>query len=301
MTRKLPTIPGNKLSYYRDKLIREVTNLFEWEGMPDGIPLDYLERALVLKGRVMFFYDESAYGFMALESQVRGFNLYGKPTIAFSVAPNDESKNTSYERNVLYGHHDLVEKADGCVLINNMYGGESLHDIIEHFAKRLALVQMAFDTNALWQNKPVVFSTTNEGTRLSIEKFFTKIITGEPWVVVDQALLAKENGLIPEVVDVPFILDKLYDTKNEIYAEFRHTVGIDTAGIDKKERVLTGEIDANKQSIETCLQIMLSQREIACEQINKFFDLDISVKARGEGENGTSNYRVEDTLEDSGI
>ena len=296
MARKLPTIPENILTFYRNKLTREVTNLFEWEGVPDGIPVDYLERALVLKGRVMFFYDDEAYGFMALESQVRGFNMYNKPTTAFSVVPNTEGKKTHYERKILYGHNEMVEKEDGCVLINNMYGGESLTSIIDHFAKRLALVQMAFDTNALWQNKPVVFSTTNEGTRLSIEKFFNNIMNGEPWVVVDKELLAKENGIIPEVVDVPFILDKLYDTKNEIYAEFRHTVGIDTAGIDKKERVLTGEIDANKQSIETCLQIMLSQREIACKQINKFFGLNMSVKARGEVENGPSDSGIEDTI-----
>ena len=78
------------------------------------------------------------------------------------------------------------------------------------------------------------------------------------------------------------------------YAEFRHTVGIDSR-IDKRERVLTGEIDANKQSIETCLQIMLSQREIACQQINKFFGLNISVKARGE-DYGTDDGGIEDTI-----
>ncbi len=298
MARDFPTIPDDKVIYFKDKLIREVTNLFEWEGLPEGIPVDYLERSLILKGRVMFFYEPKAYGYMALESQIRGVNLYNKPTEAFSVAPNDEGMATTFTRKILYGHHDLVEKEEGAVLINNMYGGESLRGIIDHHAYRLALVQLAFDTNALWQNKPVTFSTPTEKTRLSIEKFFTNIIEGKPWTIVDNTLLTKESGVISEVIDVPFLLDKLYDAKNEIYAEFRHTVGIDTPGIDKKERVLVDEVKSNEQSIETCLQIMLSQREIACEQINKHFGLNVSVKVRGEKENGNSNNGTKTTIED---
>lgn len=297
MARDFPTIPDEKISYFRSKLIREVTNLFEWEGMPEGVPLDYLERSLILKGKVMFFYEPKAYGYMALECQTRGVNLYNKPTTAFTVAPNDESLTVSYERPILYGHSGVEGIEGGAVLINNMYGGESLRGIIDHHAWRLGLVQTAFDTNALWQNKPVTFSTPTEKTRLSIEKFFTNIIEGKPWTIVDNTLLTKESGIISEVIDVPFLLDKLYDTKNEIYSEFRHTVGIDTPGIDKKERVLVDEVKSNEQSIETCLQIMLSQRQIACKQINKHFGLNVSVKVRGDDVVNSDNG-IETGIED---
>lgn len=296
---KLPVVPEDKVSFYRRKLIREVSNLFKWEGLPEEIPVDYLEQTLIKSGRVMFFYDERAYGYMALEGNVRGFNLYNQPTQAYSVCANDIGIPTNYSRTIMHKYDNDIPKDDACVLINNMYNGESLQEIIDHYAYRLALVQQAFDTNALWQNIPVIFSTDNNETKISIDKLFEDIMTGKPWIVVDKTLLAKENGLQTEAVEVPFLLDKLYDSKNEIYNEFKMTIGLNTSGADKKERLLVDEVNSNKESTETCLEIMLSQRKIACEEINRVFGLNVTVgegfteEEEGEGEevgdNGAKN------------
>lgn len=278
----LPSIPDNKINFYRKRLSREVSNLFKWEGLPEEIPEDYLERTLIHNGMVMFFYDESAYGYMALESQIRGFNLYNQPTIAFSVAPNDVGLPTHYERYIVHKYDEKIGIDKSCVLINNMYKGESLNSIIEHYAYRMALIQQAFDTNALWQNIPVIFSTDSQEVKLSIEKLFSDIVSGKPWVVVDKTLVAKENGLQSETVEIPFLLDKLYDSKNEVYNEFKSTIGLKTPGADKKERLIVDEVNSNKESTETCLEIMLKQRRIACEEINRVFGLDVSVNVHFE-------------------
>ena len=53
------------VEFYRNKLLREISQLFKWEGLPEEVPYDYLEKALVQSGRAMFFYDDK-YGYMTL-------------------------------------------------------------------------------------------------------------------------------------------------------------------------------------------------------------------------------------------
>lgn len=299
----LPVLPDNKVMFYKKKLVREVSNLFKWEGLPDEIPYDYLEKTLISQGMAMFFYDENAYGYMALRCGKRGHNLYDQPTTAFAVAPNDQLLKTNYTRTIVHRYDEDIGKDKACVLINNMYMGEGLNEIIDHYAYRLALVQQAFDTNAIWQNVPVIMTVDNANMKLSVDKLFADIFKGKPWVLVDNQLLGKENGTQADPITVPFLLDKLYDAKNEIYNEFKATIGIDHVAVDKKERLIVGEVESNEQSTETCLEIMLSQRRIACEEINKVFGLNISVKVNGDydlgGEDsGTGDNGVEELVGD---
>ncbi len=283
MSYRLPTIPDDKINFYREKLFREVSNLFIWENIPNEIPTDYLERTLVRHGRAMFFYDDSAYGYMALRAGIRGFNIYEQPTHAFAVAPNDQSLPSNYERTIVHNYDEEIGKENSCVLINNMYGGESLWKIVDHYAYRLALIQQAFDTNALWQNIPVLISVSDDNVRLSLEKMFSDIFTGKPWIVLDKVLTLKE-AMQADPITVDFLLDKLYDVKNEVYNEFKQTIGIDASAVEKRERVLVDEVTSNEQITETCLEIMLKQRKIACEEIKKVFGLNITVDYIGSKE-----------------
>ena len=59
-------------------------------------------------------------------------------------------------------------------------------------------------------------------------------------------------------------------------------LGIKNANTDKRERLITAEVDANDQNIQSNLQIMLTARERAAEKINKLFGLNIKVTIRGE-------------------
>ena len=106
--------------------------------------------------------------------------------------------------------------------------------------------------------------------------------------------------------DITFIGKDLMDVQNEIMMKFKQTVGFDTSGVEKAERVLQAEIDSNTQHTKSVLQIMLEQREKACEAINAFFGTNISVALVGQREleevqedfeevddNGTSNSGTE--------
>lgn len=287
----VPTIPDDKVRFFEKQLYRELSHMFEWKNLPQTIPADYLESNLIRHGRLLCYYDEEI-GLDILRAQVTGYNRHDKPTHAntYTNTTNEEVRPTitrtiRYLSDNMDSENTFNELTDG-VLINNTEHGESARHIVEHYAKRLAIVQSAFDTNILWQNMPYIFLADGEDTRLSLERFISKLYTGKPHIHVDKSLFHKIDGKfeIGQNIEVPYIANDLIDTQNEIMMKFRQSVGIDTAGVDKKERTNTLEIMSNTQHTKTVLNIMLEQREIACEAINTFFGENISVKVVGVDE-----------------
>ena len=59
--------------------------------------------------------------------------------------------------------------------------------------------------------------------------------------------------------------------------------------IDKKERLVTGEVDSNDQQVEVNAEIMLEARKRACDKINEMFGLNVSVELRNKPKEETVN------------
>lgn len=304
---KVPAIPDDKIVFFREQLYRELSHMFEWTGLPATVPSDYIERNLVRHGYVLFYKDENI-GLDVLRATVEGYNRHDLPVKARTWTNTTTGEvRPQIERRIKYlstnenAQEEFDEDLDG-VLICNMAFGESCKDIVNHFAERLALAQQAFDTNLLWANIPYIFQTGSDETRLSIEKMFSEIFTGKPFIIADKSLFTDNADRTGLPTGIPFIGKELHDIINEIKMQFRQTVGFDTAGVEKAERVNTLEIESNTQHTKTVLQIMLEQRQKACDAINAFFGESISVDIRhneitpvgGGEEDGTDNSGTED-------
>lgn len=298
-----PTIPDDKLHYFKEQLLRELSHMFKWEGLPTTVPHDYLERNLVRHGYVLFYEDENI-GLDVLRAEPHGYNRHNKPVTARTFTPTTNNEvRTQITRNIkrLTDSENAVEEFDPMkdgVLINNMEYGRNSWEIVDHFAYRLALVQQAFDTNLMWANIPYIFQTSSEDTRLSIERMFKEIFTGKPFIIADEDMFKDNQDRTGVPSGITYIGDVLLDTQNEIMMKFRQTVGIDTAGVDKAERTNTLEIMSNEQHTKTVIDIMKEQRDIAAEEISAFFNIDVRVTVVGQDQEQTGG--VEDGTGNSG-
>ena len=298
---KTPTIPEDKIHYFREQLYSELSHMFTWEGLPENIPLDYLERNLVRNGFVMFYEDEKI-GHDILRCTATGYNRHQFPTIAQVVTSSDDLQDYSQRRTIKRlsdgkAAVSTFNKKTDCVLIQNMDYGQNLDEIVNHFATRLALAQQSFDTNLMWTNLPYIFMSDSEDMRLSIEKMFASIFNGEPFIISDKMLFASNKDRAGLPTDIKFIGKELMDILNEIMMKFRERVGFDTAGVDKAERLVTAEVKSNNQHTRTCLEIMLRQREIAAAELNAFYGLSVTVKPTGEEEQAED---MTNTLDEEG-
>ena len=80
--------------------------------------------------------------------------------------------------------------------------------------------------------------------------------------------------VIPTVT--PYLVDKLQIQKQEMERELLTFLGINNT-LEKKERLLVDETNSNNQFIKMASDIGFKQRQLACEQMNQMFGLNVSV------------------------
>ena len=82
--------------------------------------------------------------------------------------------------------------------------------------------------------------------------------------------------------DAPYIIDKLDVHKHQIFNDALTVLGIDNANTDKKERLITNEVESNEELIKYYLNCYYKTRKKACDEINEKFGLDIDIELNKE-------------------
>ena len=75
--------------------------------------------------------------------------------------------------------------------------------------------------------------------------------------------------------DAPYVADKLYQLKTQIWNEALTSLGISNINITKKERLITDEVTRNQGGTIASRYSRLQSRREACKKINDMFGLDI--------------------------
>ena len=76
----------------------------------------------------------------------------------------------------------------------------------------------------------------------------------------------------------------MQELKEKIWNEALSFVGIDTVNTEKRERMITAEVEYGLGYVDAMRNIMLNMRRKACNEINEKFGLNISVKFRNQKE-----------------
>ena len=260
--KKPPINPSIEAEYNR--LMRHyqtlALNRFKWENLPNGIESRYIEMMLYDNGECAFF-EHPDLGFCVLRSNPReNLNVYGEPTKLTLSGFNE--------------HRTVM--MDDCVRIinNDLATPTSLH--IMHYARRMAEIDDIIMQNLRQQRVPYLFAT-DDNNQYTMKTLYDQIYQGEPAIFVDKTMLngnSQNIMLIP--TEAPYLVDKLQIQKQEMERELLTFLGINNT-LEKKERLLTDETNANNQFIQMCSDVDFKTRQKACEDINQKFGLNIRV------------------------
>lgn len=255
---------------YYNRLMELSISMFDWQNLPEGIDARFLELTLFGKGAAIFFEDEALKskpeatdGYVTLPTMNNGrWNIYNIPRYRTAYATNGYRK-------------DLTEK-NSVIIWNNMIHTNSMRDV-EMFAKRLYELDRAIDVNAKAQKTPILI-TCEENQLLSMKNVYMKYDGNQPVIFGD-------NNLKPDSIKVlstgaPYVADKLYQLKTQIWNEALTYLGISNTNITKKERMISDEVLRNQGGVIASRYSRLESRRQACEQINKMFNLDITCDYR---------------------
>jgi hypothetical protein len=166
---------------------------------------------------------------------------------------------------------------DNCVLIRNNYLERPTDNSVVLFASRLTEAERTIDTNIKAQKTPVLIRCDDKD-RLTMKNLYKDYEGNEPFILGGKAL--NLEGLKVLKTDAPFVADKVQNYKHEIWNEALTFFGVNNANSDKRERLITDEVNANNEVISINAQAMLLTRLEACKWINEKYGLNVSVKMR---------------------
>lgn len=242
---------------YYNRLTELSISMFEWKNLPDTVDPRFLELTLFADGQAVFFKDE-VLGYLALQNVLGGeFNVYRIPTNRKAYATN--------------GYQKKLSDKDSVIIYNNYLHSNSRFDV-EMFSRRLWNIDRAIDVNANAQKTPVLIQC-DETQRLTMVNLYKKYDGNEPVIYGDKNL--NPNSLKVLKTDAPYVADKLYQLKTQIWNEALTYLGISNINITKKERLITDEVTRNQGGTIASRYSRLEARREACRAINKMFVLDI--------------------------
>ena len=265
-------VEGTGLNRYFERyLMQKAISVFEWK-LPENWAKNYFLYVLYSWGFISVVKTDK-YGVIPQACSLRGYNVFYQPTHAVISNP------------LLSG---ILEPKIGeqCTLFKLQpdYGG--IFDLVSYHANLMALTAQGIATNLLNTKLAYVFGAENKAQAESFKKMFDSIGSGEPAVFIDKKLFdeegkpkwftfsqnIKENYIVPDMLSDLRKIEEMFDTE----------IGIPNANTDKRERLITDEVNANNFEVKSKCELWLESLQEAAKETNAMFGTDISVDFRKE-------------------
>lgn len=258
--------------FFTRYLLQKAISVFKWE-LPENWSKD---------GRNYFLYTLYCWGFNVLINTdkygvipqgcgLRGYGVFYQPTTAIITNP-------------LLGGMKELRIGEQCTLFRLQpdYGG--IMDIVSIYADMMALAMEGIGVNFINSKLAYVFTAGSKSAAEALKKMYDRIASGEPAVVQDKNLMLEDGSPAWQVFNQnltqTYIADSLLSDLRKIEAMFDTEIGIPNANTDKKERLITDEVNANNVETATRVDAWLDNLKESCEAAKKMFGANMSVAWR---------------------
>ena len=251
--------------YYIDRLTELSISMFEWVNLPDTVDERFMEMTLFNNGSAVFFEDEIL-GKLVLPVAINGgWNVYKIPIRRRAYSVNG------------YQNPDLTIK-NSVIIYNNMIRTNSIRPV-RMFARKLWDLDRSIEVNARAQKTPVLLQGS-EQQRLTLLNTYKELDGNSPVIMADKDIDLRTGAITAISTKAPYVADKLYQLKTQVWNEALTYLGISNLNIQKKERLVADEVVRNLGGTIASRYSRLESRRKACEAINKMFGTEIEVNYR---------------------
>ena len=243
---------------YRRRMCSMAENVLLIKELPEFIDVGYVNRCLVRYGSIVFFVDE-IFGLLALPYyNISMKDMYGRP-----VEVEVHGDNGQYHRTL---KNEIGKPPEFVIMYDNQSRVSIYNDILQ-MSERIALNVRVSDINVLNQKTARVWMT--EESKVNSLKYALNEIDGNESVVIslDNDFMKDTNAILQPA---PFVADKLYENKLEIWNEFLTMIGICNTTFQKKERNISDEIHMSQGGTIANRYSRFEARKKAIDLINKY-------------------------------
>lgn len=257
--------------HYRYLLQRAISK-FKWT-LPKYISRNYFLYTLYIIG-YGFVFNTEEFGTIFNHGTLDGYDVFYQPADAVVSNP-------------LLNKIRIMRIGEECSIIKLNPDYHGISDICKYYAELLAMAGSALQTNLINSKFAYIFGAKNNTVAQTFKKIYDDIASGQPAVFADKKLYDDNGNLSIQVfsqdVKNTYIGDTLLQDIRNILNDFDSIVGINNANTQKKERMLTDEVNANNFETNAISYVQFDTLKDSIEQSNKMFpDYRFNVEFREE-------------------
>ena len=262
--------------YFRKYLFQKAISVFKWQ-LPEEWDKDYFLYTLFGLGYIAVV-DTDQYGVICQGGALGGYNLYYRPS--YIIITNPLIKGT------------ITANLDtDCALIKLQPDYGSIMDLVGYYADQLAIAAESLGINMLNVKSGTVFGAESKAKAESYKKMYDTLSDGDPAVVIDKKLLDDQGKPtwfpFTQHIKESYVVTDILSDMRKIESMFDTDIGIPNANTDKRERLITDEVNANNVETATRCELWLETLRKGIDKANSKYGLDISVDWRvNPGETG---------------
>lgn len=275
------------VAYNYRYLLQRAISVFNWT-LPESIERNYFLYTLYSIG-YGFVFRTKQYGTIFNHGGISGYDIYYQP--AYAVVANPLLTEEHKEDATYYAHMRIGED---CAVIRLTPDYLGILDICKYYAELLGTAGSSLVTNLVNTKFAFVFGAQNKSIAESLKKLYDNVASGEPAVFADKKLFDESGNLSVTVfnsdVKGVYVGDNLIEDIRSILNDFDSLIGIPNANINKRERLITDEANANNFETKSLCYLWLDTLKKDIEKSNSMFpEFRFDVNFRKEAQtNGTT-------------
>lgn len=248
--------------FFFDRMRNLCLSLYEWDGLPESCDARHLEKVLFYSGLAGFAEDKKI-GWVSLAA------LPSKRINMYDVA-------LGYTLDGV-GYHKYYDK-DSVILCRNNLTRTPTVWAVEQYAQRIANAFRTIDINIDAQKTPVLI-VCDEKQKLTMRNVYMQYAGGYPVIYGDKLGFSPDSVRVL-TTDAPYLADKLMDHVNALWGDFLTYIGINSVGTEKRERLISDEVNANNEHISLAASTGLLTRQEAAEKLSAACGKKVTVRMR---------------------
>ena len=278
--------------FFKRYLFQKAVGVFKWT-LPETWNPYYFKYVLFAWGFIGVV-ETDKFGVICQAGAPYGYDIYYQPTNLIITNP------------LLKGSlNPRIGQECSVIKLQPDWGG--IMDLVNYYADMMALAAEAVGINFINSHLAYVFPADKQNVAESYKKMFDRVASGEPAVVIDKALF-KEDGSaawepFTQNIGQNYIADRVISDLRKLEAEYDTKIGIPNANTDKKERLITSEVEANNTETQILADTWLENLQKGIKETREMFGLDtLSVSLRYPAQEGgnTDAERSENQLSGAG-
>lgn len=264
-----------RTEFYKTILFRVVKGIFDVT-LPIDWELDYILNNFIHSGYIII--TESPAGVLPLRGTFQGFNYFDYPTHCVISVPILESftRTIGVDCQIIY-----LERMRTRTFF-------AFNQMVDIYAYKLAAADAGIDVNLFNSRVAYIAEAETKAQSETLKSLYNQIAEGEPFVVYrSNALSPNGKGLNVAFGNVKqnYVADLIQDSKRTIMNEFLTLLGINNANTDKRERLITDEVNANNIELMCNTNLWEENLRICMERVHNLFpsiNFDIKLKFDGK-------------------